>query len=138
METKMNEVNLKNQEIYSGDGLDNHEHILDMQNQIKVLIENIQENTDSAFKFLKMHENDDNQEFVDVIRVNCSNILDCEKLANNFAKQFNQIVDKLKENSIEIDKYLSGLEELFDKIQHLESSSGYEYSALIKKINSDF
>lgn len=134
----MNEVNLKNQEIYSGDGLDNHEHILDMQNQIKVLIENIQENTDSAFKFLKMHENDDNQEFVDVIRVNCSNILDCEKLANNFAKQFNQIVDKLKENSIEIDKYLSGLEELFDKIQHLESSSEYEYSALIKKINSDF
>lgn len=132
----MNEV--KNQEIYSGDGLDNHEHILDMQNQIKVLIENIQENTDSAFNFLKMHENDDNQEFVDVIRVNCSNILDCEKLANNFAKQFNQIVDKLKENSIEIDKYLSGLEELFDKIQHLESSSEYEYSALIKKINSDF
>ena len=132
----MNEVN--NQEIYSGDGLDNHEHILDMQNQIKVLIENIQENTDSAFKFLKMHENDDNQEFVDVIRVNCNNILDCEKLANNFAKQFNQIVDKLKENSIEIDKYLSGLEELFDKIQHLESSSEYEYSALIKKINSDF
>ena len=134
----MNEVNLKNQEIYSGDGLDNHEHILDMQNQIKVLIENIQENTDSAFNFLKMHENDDNQEFVDVIRVNCSNILDCEKLANNFAKQFSQIVDKLKENSIEIDKYLSGLEELFDKIQHLESSSEYEYSALIKKINSDF
>ena len=134
----MNEVNLKNQEIYSGDGLDNHEHILDMQNQIKVLIENIQENTDSAFNFLKMHENDNNQEFVDVIRVNCSNILDCEKLANNFAKQFNQIVDKLKENSIEIDKYLSGLEELFDKIQHLESSSEYEYSALIKKINSDF
>ena len=132
----MNEVN--NQEIYSGDGLDNHEHILDMQNQIKVLIENIQENTDSAFNFLKMHENDDNQEFVDVIRVNCSNILDCEKLANNFAKQFSQIVDKLKENSIEIDKYLSGLEELFDKIQHLESSSEYEYSALIKKINSDF
>ena len=138
METKMNEVNLKNQEVYSGDGLDNHEHILDMQNQIKVLIENIQENTDSAFKFLKMHENDDNQEFVDVIRVNCSNILDCEKLANNFAKQFSQIVDKLKENSIEIDKYLSGLEELFEKIQHLESSSEYEYSALIKKINSDF
>ena len=134
----MKEENLKNQEIYSGDGLDNHEHILDMQNQIKVLIENIQENTDSAFKFLKMHENDDNQEFVDVIRVNCSYILDCEKLANNFAKQFNQIVDKLKENSIEIDKYLSGLEELFDKIQHLESSSEYEYSALIKKINSDF
>lgn len=134
----MNEVNLKNQEVYSGDGLDNHEHILDMQNQIKVLIENIQENTDSAFKFLKMHENDDNQEFVDVIRVNCSNILDCEKLANNFAKQFSQIVDKLKENSIEIDKYLSGLEELFEKIQHLESSSEYEYSALIKKINSDF
>ena len=132
----MNEV--KNQEIYSGDGLDNHEHILDMQNQVKVLIENIQENTDSAFNFLKMHENDDNQEFVDVIRVNCSNILDCEKLATNFAKQFSQIVDKLKENSIEIDKYLSGLEELFDKIQHLESSSEYEYSALIKKINSDF
>ena len=51
---------------HSHDGIDNKEHILDMQKQLSMLIDNIKDNTDTAFSLLKLHENDGDQEIVDV------------------------------------------------------------------------
>lgn len=49
------------------DGIDNSEHILDMQKQVEMLIENISDNTDSAFDILKLHDDDKDQDLVDVL-----------------------------------------------------------------------
>ena len=65
----------------TNDGIDNSEHILDMHRQVDMLIENILANTDNAFNILKLHEEDADQDIVDVYRIICNDILDCEKLA---------------------------------------------------------
>ena len=119
---------------HSHDGIDNSEHILDMQKQIEVLIENIQDNTDSAFSILKLHENDKDQDIVDVYRINCSNILDCEKLASKLQKEFDSIVSLAEADSQKALAHLEQLEDLFDKIKGYEDKSVQEFETFIKKI----
>ncbi len=119
---------------HSHDGIDNSEHILDMQKQIEVLIENIQDNTDSAFSILKLHENDKDQDIVDVYRINCSNILDCEKLASKLQKEFDSIVSLAEADSQKALAHLEQLEDLFDKIKGYEEKSVQEFETFIKKI----
>ena len=119
---------------HSHDGIDNSEHILDMQKQIEVLIENIQDNTDSAFSILKLHENDKDQDIVDVYRINCSNILDCEKLASKLQKEFDSIVSLAEADSQKALAHLEQLEDLFDNIKGYEEKSVQEFETFIKKI----
>ena len=119
---------------HSHDGIDNSEHILDMQKQIEVLIENIQDNTDSAFSILKLHENDKDQDIVDVYRINCSNILDCEKLASKLQNEFDSIVSLAEADSQKALAHLEQLEDLFDKIKGYEEKSVQEFETFIKKI----
>ena len=121
---------------HSHDGIDNYEHILDMQKQLDMLFNNIKDNTDTAFGILKMHENDTEQDVVDVYRINCSDILDCEKLVeakvNSFKELSNALAGKGKE---EIVKVLPKLEDLFDEIRQFEKSSTDLLYTLMKKIN---
>lgn len=121
---------------HSHDGIDNYEHILDMRKQLDMLFNNIKDNTDTAFEILKMHENDTEQDVVDVYRINCSDILDCEKLVeakvNSFKELSNALAGKGKE---EIVKVLPKLEDLFDEIRQFEKSSTDLLYTLMKKIN---
>lgn len=119
---------------HSHDGIDNSEHVLDMQKQIEILIENIQDNTDSAFNILKLHVNDQDQDVVDVYRIICSNILDCEKLASGWQKEFNGIVSLVEGNSQKALSHLEQLEELFDKIKGYEEKSTEEFATFLQKI----
>lgn len=130
------EKNMEEKETHqhSHDGIDNSEHVLDMQKQIEVLIENIQDNTDSAFSLLKLHENDKDQDIVDVYRINCSNILDCEKLASDLQKEFNSIVSLVEGDSKKVLAHLERLEDLIDKIKNYEEKSIKEFATFLQKI----
>ncbi len=119
---------------HSNDGIDNNEHIIDMQKQLEVLFENIQDNTDSAFGVLKLHENDKEQDIVDVYRINCSNILDCEKLAGDLKKEFDNIVSRIGTDEQKALEYLEQLEDLFDKIKGYEEKSVQEFEIFIQKV----
>lgn len=112
----------ENNHNHSHDGIDNKEHTLDMQKQLSLLMENIKDNTDTAFSILKMHENDEDQDTVDVYRINCSNILDCEKTANEKAEHFNNMFKEIK-SEVQALKVMEELESIFDEIEKLENSS---------------
>lgn len=116
------------------DGLDNSEHILDMQKQVEMLIENISDNTDSAFSILKLHVDDKDQDLVDVYRIVCNDILDCEKLAKQKVMLFQKGVQAL-ESSAEAVKKLQEFENLFDEINKLEKSSDDLLKSLINKLD---
>lgn len=116
------------------DGLDNSEHILDMQKQVEMLIENISDNTDSAFSILKLHVDDKDQDLVDVYRIVCNDILDCEKLAKQKVMLFQKGVQAL-ESSAEAVKKLQEFENLFDEINRLEKSSDDLLKSLINKLD---
>lgn len=112
----------ENNHNHSHDGIDNKEHTLDMQKQLSLLMENIKDNTDTAFSILKMHENDEDQDTVDVYRINCSNILDCEKTANEKSEHFNNMFKEIK-SEVQALKVMEELESIFDEIEKLENSS---------------
>ena len=116
------------------DGIDNSEHILDMQKQVEILIENISDNTDSAFDILKLHDDDKDQDLVDVYRIICNDILDCEKLAKQKVTLFQKGVQAL-ESSAEAVKKLQEFENLFDEINRLEKSSDDLLKSLINKLS---
>ena len=116
---------------HSHDGIDNNEHILDMQKQLSMLIDNIKDNTDTAFDILKMHDEDKDQDIVDVYRINCSNILDCEKLANEKVEHFNSIFDKILNENDAI-KFLKELEDIFDEVNEYEKSSEHYLQVLLE------
>ena len=116
------------------DGIDNSEHILDMQKQVEMLIENISDNPDSAFDILKLHDDDKDQDLVDVYRIICNDILDCEKLAKQKVTLFQKGVQAL-ESSAEAVKKLQEFENLFDEINRLEKSSDDLWKSLINKLS---
>ena len=116
------------------DGIDNSEHILDMQKQVEMLIENISDNTDSAFDILKLHDDDKDQDLVDVYRIICNDILDCEKLAKQKVTLFQKGLQAL-ESSAEAVKKLQEFENLFDEINRLEKSSDDLLKSLINKLS---
>ena len=118
------------------DGIDNSEHILDMQKQVEMLIENISDNTDSAFDILKLHDDDKDQDLVDVYRIICNDILDCEKLAKQKVTLFQKGVQAL-ESSAEAVKKLQEFENLFDEINRLEKSSDDLLKSLINKLSQE-
>lgn len=118
------------------DGIDNSEHILDMQKQVEMLIENISDNTDSAFDILKLHDDDKDQDLVDVYRIICNDILDCEKLAKQKVTLFQKGVQAL-ESSADAVKKLQEFENLFDEINRLEKSSDDLLKSLINKLSQE-
>ncbi len=116
---------------HSHDGIDNKEHILDMQKQLSMLIDNIKDNTDTAFSLLKLHENDGDQEIVDVYRINCSNILDYEKLAGKKEEEFNNIFKRLSFSADALSR-MTELEDIFDEICEYEKLSEQSLKNLIE------
>lgn len=116
---------------HSNDGIDNKEHILDMQKQLSMLIDNIKDNTDTAFSLLKLHENDGDQEIVDVYRINCSNILDYEKLAGKKEEEFNNIFKRLSSSADALSRMME-LEDIFDEICEYEKLSEQSLKNLIE------
>ena len=130
--------NLNDEQIdsISHDGVDNKEHVLDMFRQAEMLFENIESNTDLAFAYLKNIENSADQDFVDVVRILCSDILDVEKLAKACFEKFTTTFEELVHIKDEQGKVIQGadaLEEIRKELVQYESYSSASLRSLIEK-----
>lgn len=125
---------------YDGDGVENHENLLDLFEQSDVLYENIKDNTDSAFTILKNLENKEDEDLLDVLRINCSEILEVEKQTKDIYENIKKSEINLKEKFDTVsDAKISMIQEFFESLVICEKVSNEKmerFYKLLKQINS--
>lgn len=123
-------------EEYKADGLDNAEHILDVFNEMKILRENITDNTDLAFNMLKAIKDNAEADIVDSLTIFCSDILEQEKQSKDIFEKSTQLVENSKAFSKkeELLKVQELLMEYFNAIKISEKNS----QILIEKVIKNF
>lgn len=122
-------------ELYNKDGLDNKEHILDMNEEIEMLFQNIKDNTDSAFSLIKTYESVGDEDLVDVVKINASEILEIEKEATNIYQEINKMIFSFKNIDEEINnKKINIFNHYFEKIKEYEKKSSDIFNKLIIKL----
>lgn len=116
------------------EGIEQKEHFVDIFKEIDLLYDNIKENTDSAFEILKLYENNKDQESVDVLRIVCSNILDCEELVKNKIESYEKIKASILNNEKNEDYSTKQKEviKLHKEIKGFEKESSNQFKELIK------
>ncbi len=117
------------------EGISNHEHFIDIFKEIDILRENLSDNTDTAFEILKMYQDDKDQDSIDVLRITCSNILDCEELSKQVIDRYETLKANLfanKQAKVEEKEAIAILEEL----KKLEKSSSKQFKELLKLVSS--
>ena len=119
---------------HNEDGIDNDEHIIDMEKQGQMLYQNIKDNTDSAIQLVKTFEEMGDDDISDAVKIDASEILEIEKNNvdnyNNFEKLFNILI-----NLKEIDnKQLEIFENYFDALKSAEERSTELFNKLLKKL----
>lgn len=121
---------------YTGDGLNNSEHILDVYGQIKVLRGNIIDNTDLAFNILKAIKDDGEGDIVDSLTILCSDILEQEKQSKDVFERAEMLVEGLRDGNgeKELDKAQQMLVEYLLALQLSEKNS----QILMEKIVKNF
>ena len=120
--------NMEEHEHYNHDGIDNKEHFLDMINQCQLILDNLKENTDTAFLLLKQYEND--EDFADVIKIDASEILEIEKFCSTFEEKINAIKLYGSEKDLELKEELNNI---FQTLEKYEEKSNKILEKLIKK-----
>lgn len=121
---------------HSADGTENEEHILDMAEQGEMLFQNIKDNTDSVFNLIKTFEELNNDEdLLDVIRINASEILDIEKKSTSIYEEFKKVKfllinceEKLNQEKLNI------FEDYFNVLNKYEKESTEIFEKLIIKL----
>ena len=130
------ECNHEHNEKYDADGIDNKEHLLDMFSEADVLYQNIKDNTDSAFAILKNLEGKEDEDILDVIRINCSEILEVEKQTKDIFDNIKKIEISLKENLETLsDGKISLIDEYFEALQKWEMVSNESFEKLLKRLD---
>ena len=121
---------------HDADGIDNKEHLLDMFSEADVLYQNIKDNTDSAFAILKNLEGKEDEDILDVIRINCSEILEVEKQTKDIFDNIKKIEISLKENLETLsDGKISLIDEYFEALQKCEMVSNESFEKLLKRLD---
>ena len=116
------------------EGIEADEHFVDMFKEIDLMYDNIKENTDNAFEILKLFENNKDQESVDVLRITCSNILDCEEIIKKQIENFEKIKAEILKNEIKVDFKLrqKEVEDFYKTIKKYEKDSSSQFKELLK------
>lgn len=116
------------------EGIEADEHFVDMFKEIDLMYDNIKENTDNAFEILKLFENNKDQESVDVLRITCSNILDCEEIIKKQIENFEKIKAEILKNEIKVDFKLrqKEVEDFYKTIKKYEKESSSQFKELLK------
>ncbi len=126
----------EHEEKYDADGVDNKEHLLDMFEQADILYENIKDNTDGAFSILKNLENKEDEDILDVIRINCNEVLEVEKQTKEIYENIKKIELSLKQNCEKVsDGKISLIEEYFEALQNCEKVSYASFEKLLKRLS---
>lgn len=116
------------------EGIEADEHFVDMFKEIDLMYDNIKENTDNAFEILKLFENNKDQESVDVLRITCSNILDCEEIIKKQIENFEKIKAEILKNERKVDFKLrqKEVEDFYKTIKKYEKESSSQFKELLK------
>ena len=116
------------------EGIEADEHFVDMFKEIDLMYDNIKENTDNAFEILKLFENNKDQESVDVLRITCSNILDCEEIIKKQIENFENIKAEILKNERKVDFKLrqKEVEDFYKTIKKYEKDSSSQFKELLK------
>lgn len=116
------------------EGIEADEHFVDMFKEIDLMYDNIKENTDNAFEILKLFGNNKDQESVDVLRITCSNILDCEEIIKKQIENFEKIKAEILKNEIKVDFKLrqKEVEDFYKTIKKYEKDSSSQFKELLK------
>lgn len=119
------------------EGINQKEHFIDLFREIDLFYDNIKDNTDSAFEMLKIVENNKDQETIDVLRIVCSNILDCETKVKEFIERYEmlkkQIFNKSEE---ETQRFQENIIELHKNIKNVEKESSKQFKQFLKLMAS--
>lgn len=132
MKKEINEENSISE--YKADGVNNFEHILDEFDQMKILRENISDNTDLAFNMLKAIKDDGEDDVVDSLTIYCSEILEQEKLAKEVFDKAEVLVENaknIKEND-KLSKMENMLMEYFSALKLNEKNSSERLTKVLK------
>lgn len=119
---------------HNHDGIDNEEHFLDMFSEIEMLFQNIKDNTDGAFDILKAYENTEDNDLIDVIKIDASEILEVEKLTSPVFEEIQKIKNLIQNKN----NYLENkeiIEKYFNFLKINEKKSSYIFDKLLKKLN---
>ena len=107
-----------------------------MFSEADVLYQNIKDNTDSAFAILKNLEGKEDEDILDVIRINCSEILEVEKQTKDIFDNIKKIEISLKENLETLsDGKISLIDEYFEALQKCEMVSNESFEKLLKRLD---
>ena len=126
----------ESEEVYKADGIDNAEHILDVFSEMKMLMENISDNTDLAFSLLKSIKEEGEADIVDSLTIFCSDILEQEKQSQDLFEKSERLVETSK-SITEKEKLLKMQELLMEYFTALKLSEANS-QALIEKVIKNF
>lgn len=123
---------------YHEDGIDNSEHILDMLEMAEMSYDNIKDNTDVVFSTLKQLEGKD-EDFLDVLRINCSAILEVEKSIKTTYDNFKALKDNILSSydNNEWKNKVPLLEEYLTVLQKSEEISNQCYEKFIRLLDKE-
>lgn len=108
-----------NKHSHSHDGTQNREHISDIIEKCEMLFANIQDNTDLAarlFSFVEEKVND--KDILDAVRLDCEDIIQIEKLADNYISQISNYKNKIIKDDEHGDIF-----DIYSELKDLENKS---------------
>ena len=121
---------MKNKQI-DNENIAADEHFVDIFKEFDLMRDNLSENTDTAFEILKLYDNALDQESVDVLRITCSNILDCEELAKNILEKYESVKKQVFAGKTDSQMQQQALE-LLKEIKKLEKTSSKNFKQLLE------
>ena len=121
---------MKNKQI-DNENIAADEHFVDIFKEIDLMRDNLSENTDTAFEILKLYDNALDQESVDVLRITCSNILDCEELAKSILEKYEAVKKQVFAGKTDSQMQQQALE-LLKEIKKLEKTSSKNFKQLLE------
>lgn len=108
---------MNNNEI--NDGIDNKEHVCDIIEKSEMLFTNIQDNTDVSIKLFSLKDGEMiDKDILDVIKIDCDEIIQVEKLAESYMSQI-----RLYKNSIIKEKNYKDILNINNELKNLENKS---------------
>ena len=121
---------MKNKQI-DNENIAVDEHFVDIFKEFDLMRDNLSENTDTAFEILKLYDNALDQESVDVLRITCSNILDCEELAKSILEKYESVKKQVFAGKTDNQMKQQALE-LLKEIKKLEKTSSKNFKQLLE------
>ena len=121
---------MKNKQI-DNENITADEHFVDIFKEFDLMRDNLSENTDTAFEILKLYDNALDQESVDVLRITCSNILDCEELAKSILEKYESVKKQVFAGKTDSQMQQQALE-LLKEIKKLEKTSSKNFKQLLE------